>query len=123
MKFYQRPFFWACVLFVVGGFIGCACGESLPGPEATAGAWLQAWLLIFTFHIFLRLREVRYGEIALIVGEIIGFILDAPIPALPLAPAPYDAFLAGAIITATILLAILFNAKCLPLLRRFGKFT
>lgn len=119
MKFYERPLFWVCILFILGGFIGWACGESLPGQEATAGAWLQAWLLMFTLHIFLRLRGVRYGEIALIAGEICGFVIHAPTPALPFVPAPYDAFLAGAIITATVLLSILFNTKCLPLLRRW----
>ena len=122
MKFYERPLFWVCVMFSLGGFIGWAGAASLPDPDATAVAWLWLWFLEMVIHIALGLRGVGYGEKALIAGEIVGFIMIARTPVLPFVPAPYDALLSGTIITATVLLSILFHTRCIPLLQRLGNF-
>ena len=123
IKFYERPLFWVCVLFSLGGFFGWAGAASLPDLDATIVAWLSFWFLYLMIHITLGLREVGYGEKALIAGEIVGFIMIARTPVLPFIPAPYDALFSGTIITATVLLSVLFHTKCIPLLQRLGNFT
>ncbi|MDP3735278.1 MAG: hypothetical protein Q8R39_02525 [bacterium] len=122
MKFYERSLFWTCVLAILGGFIGWAVAESPPDPGATAGAWIRMWFLVLLIHITLGFRGVRYDDTAFIAGEVVGFLVMARTPIVPFAAAPYDALLAGTIITATVLLAVLFNLKCLPVLYRWGHF-
>ena len=110
-------------MFLLGGFIGWAGAASLPDLDATTAAWLWLWFLEMVIHIVLGLRGVGYGEKALIAGEIVGFIMIARTPVLPFVPAPYDALLSGMIITATVLLSVLFHTRCIPLLQRLGNFT
>ncbi len=120
MKWYRHPLFWTCVLFFLGSFVGRACATSLPDATAGRWAWIQVWLVGFTLHIMMGLRQLGYGEISLIAGEIAGFmIMNTRTPVMPFISTPYDAFALGAIIAGTVLLSILFNAKFLSLFQRF----